>query len=109
MGAQLGDQRAGRRFAEDEAQRQFRQALPFREDWRIERVTAKQARPSAASGHIVLLGLDRIQSFYTDPNRADRGLNYGLLTLHVQIIVRGWPMSKPIFGSANGLFNPKRP
>jgi hypothetical protein len=30
------------------------------EDWLIEDVTAKQVRLSAASGHVVLLGLDHI-------------------------------------------------
>lgn len=64
-------------------------SLPIRdEDWRIDDVT-KTVRLLADSGHVAVLGLDHVQSFYTNPGRIGGGVEYGFLVLHMQVIVEG--------------------
>jgi hypothetical protein len=40
-------------------------------------------------GHRVLLGADQIHHFTTNPKRRSGGNNYGVLTLLVQVFLRG--------------------
>jgi hypothetical protein len=63
--------------------------LEKNEDWLVEEVTDDLVRFSDQSGHQLKLGTDHIYSFATNPQRASAEGNFGFLSLHVQVFVRG--------------------
>ena len=57
------------------------------DDWIIKDVLSETVELSnTRTGHVIILGKDHIHHFTSNPHR---GPNYGFLTLHVQIFVRG--------------------
>ncbi len=61
-------------------------------DWIIQRIDeeAKQIELSAVGfGYAVILGKDHIHSFMSDTQRPPDGLKYGILKLHVRLIIDG--------------------
>jgi len=66
--------------------------LPLQnDDWLIQEVTATGVRISNPnSGYATTLGKDHVHHFTSNPDRSiDGGLQYGFLTLHIQIFLQG--------------------
>jgi hypothetical protein len=63
---------------------------PQNDDWLVQEVAATEIRISNIyTGHAVTLGNDHVHHFTSNPDRSrDGGLQYGFLSLHVQIYLQ---------------------
>jgi hypothetical protein len=61
------------------------------DDWLVESVSAEGVRISnPRTGLFVVLGLDHIHSYASNPNRKDGGSKFGFFTLKVQLTLKGY-------------------